>query len=280
MTKTVRYQTSAGTLIADVSGPDSAPLVVLMHGGGQTRYSWAGTASKLADAGYRVINLDARGHGESDWAPDGDYTPAAHAGDLRTVLRNESRPVALVGASMGGMTALYAAGNGQDIDALVLVDIVPRPAREGIAKITAFMRRHPEGFAAIEEAADAVAAYNPHRPRPRDPSGLRKNLRLREDGRLYWHWDPRMLEMGGEDNLVQRERDMLNACERIACPVLLVRGGQSDVVDAEGIAQLQAHLPQLEVTDISGAGHMVAGDRNDAFATGVIPFLARHMPVR
>lgn len=281
MVQTVRYRTPSGIdVVADVNGARDAPVVVLMHGGGQTRHSWSGTMSKLVEDGYRVINLDARGHGESDWAKDGDYTPVAHAADLGAVLHDESGPVALVGASMGGMTALYAAGNGQRTDVLMLVDIVPRPAREGIEKITTFMNSHREGFAELEDAVAAVAAYNPHRPRPRDPSGLRKNLRLRDDGRLYWHWDPRMLEMRGEDNLQQREKDMLDACSRIHVPALLVRGAQSDVVDQEGIAQFRRYLPQLEVTEIGGAGHMVAGDRNDAFASGIAPFLKWHMPPR
>jgi pimeloyl-ACP methyl ester carboxylesterase len=274
-----RYRSPSGiSLSADVGGPEGGALVVLMHGGGQTRHSWSGTMRKLVGEGFRVINLDARGHGESDWANDGDYTPAAQASDLASVLCNETGPVTLVGASMGGMTALFAAGNGQRADALVLVDIVPRPARKGIEKITTFMTSHGQGFAALEEAVEAVAAYNPHRARPRDPSGLRRNLRLRDDGRLYWHWDPRLLEMRGEDNLRQREEDMLDACSRIRNPVLLVRGGQSDVVDENGIAQLKMHLPQLEVVDVSGAGHMVAGDRNDAFGAALLPFLRRNMP--
>lgn len=274
---TTRYRTPSGlTLAADVGGRDGAPLVVLLHGGGQTRHSWSGTMQTLRGAGYRVINLDARGHGESDWSADGDYSPMAQARDLAPVLDGEDGPVALVGASMGGMTALTAAGSGQTLAALVLVDIVPRPAREGIAKITAFMSSHPDGFAQLEDAAQAVAAYNPHRPRPADPSGLRKNLRLCDDGRLYWHWDPRLLDM--RRDLEKHESDMLAACARIHAPVLLVRGAESDVVDADGIAHLRQHLPQLEDIDISGAGHMVAADRNDAFGAGILPFLQRHMP--
>lgn len=274
---TTRYRTPSGLMLAaDVEGPAGAPLVVLLHGGGQTRHSWSGTMGRLVAKGYRAINLDTRGHGESDWAADGNYAPEVQASDLAAVLDGERGPVALAGASMGGMTALHAAGNGLPIAALVLVDIVPRPAREGIAKITAFMSRHPDGFARLEDAAEAVAAYNPHRPQPSDPSGLRKNLRLRDDGRLYWHWDPRLLEMG--DDLDKQERAMLAACARIHAPVLLVRGAESDVVDATGIAHLRRHLPQLEDIDVGGAGHMVAADRNDAFADGMLPFLLRHMP--
>ncbi|HEX4460350.1 MAG TPA: alpha/beta hydrolase, partial [Polyangia bacterium] len=264
------------TLSADVGGDASAPPVILMHGGGQTRHSWAGAMRELVAAGYYVVNLDARGHGDSDWSARGDYRTAVQAEDLRAVIRQLPRRPAVVGASMGGMTALYAVGTAPTpiADALVLVDIVPRVELVGADRIGHFMRAHPAGFATIDEAVDAVAAYNPHRPRPRDPSGLMRNLRRRDDGRLHWHWDPKFVAQTFES----AEPPLLvgplhEAADRVRIPTLLVRGLRSDLVSDRGIAELRTHLPQLEVLDISGAGHMVAGDKNDAFNDGVIAFL-------
>ncbi|MET0363947.1 MAG: alpha/beta fold hydrolase, partial [Sphingobium sp.] len=153
-------------IIGDVGGDPSRPTVALMHGGGQTRHSWSGAMRALVQAGYHVINFDARGHGESDWSPDGVYTLSVRARDLGEILRDLRGPVAFVGASMGGATALYAVGEQVPPApaALVMVDIVPRPNPVGTGKIKAFMGANPEGFATLEEAADAVAAYNPHRP--------------------------------------------------------------------------------------------------------------------
>lgn len=268
------------TLTADVAGDPAAPTVVLLHGRGQTRHSWAEAMRSLADAGYHVVNYDARGHGESGWAEDADYSLEARAADLKALLSAVSGPVALVGASMGGMTAFHLVGTNQApaAKALVMVDIVPRTAPEGVRKIQTFLHRGREGFASLEEAADAVAAYNPSRPRPADISGLAKNLRHGEDGRLYWHWDPKWPENKGRSDEVVRE--LLAMAGEVTIPSLLVRGLRSELVRDEGVAEFRAHFPVLEVYDVKGAGHMVAGDRNDAFNDGVIGFLRRHFPVR
>ena len=280
---TQRFLTPDGvTLVADVGGPPDAPTVILSHGGGQTRHSWSKAALELAARGYQVINVDMRGHGESDWAPDGAYTLEAGAHDLRTIIGSVKRPVALVGASMGGMLSFYTVATSEtpSVDALILVDIVLRPAREGEQRIKKFMRGNPNGFATLDEAVDAVAAYNPARPRPNDPSGLMRNLRLRDDGRLYWHWDPRLLEAEPGVEPPERADILVSLAGNVTIPTLLVRGGQSDIVDAEGIEELQRLVPQTEILEVGGAGHMVAGDRNDAFNAGVIAFLEKHMPAK
>jgi pimeloyl-ACP methyl ester carboxylesterase len=189
-----------------------------------------------------------------------------------------TRP-ALVGASLGGATALLAAGSDpMAAEALVLVDIVPRLEREGADKIAEFMRQHQNGFDDLDQAADAVAAYNPHRPRPRDPVGLMKNLRRRDDGRLYWHWDPRFINQSRRAEPPQFADAMLAAAGRISVPALLVRGLQSDIVSSGGVAELRRAMPRIEVCDIAGAGHMLVGDRNDAFNSAVVRFLGRALP--
>lgn len=278
-TEVRRYPVPGGIDVeADVGGDPSRPAVILLHGGGQTRHSWGGALRELLRQGFHVINLDARGHGNSGWAPDGDYSLEAMADDLRAVIATLSSPPALVGASMGGCTALYAVGMSEKplASALVLVDVVPRINMEGGQKIADFMGSGLNGFATLEEASDAVAAYNPHRPRPKDISGLMKNLRLREDGRLHWHWDPRFFRNEKRMEPPQFAEKLLTAAERVRVPSLLVRGMQSDIVSEAGVQEFREHLPSLEVYDVIGAGHMVAGDRNDAFNDGVIGFLQRH----
>src|SRR5271168_3362663 len=137
-----RYAGAKGIgLAADVDGDPAAPTVILLHGGGQTRHSWGGAMRQLALRGYQVINLDARGHGDSQWASDGDYTLEVLAQDLESVIGTlRSRP-ALVGASMGGATALLVAGkNASNLAAaLILVDVVPRIDTDGANKIRSFM---------------------------------------------------------------------------------------------------------------------------------------------
>jgi pimeloyl-ACP methyl ester carboxylesterase len=265
-------------LVADDIGPMTAPVVILMHGGGQTRHSWSGAAQALAQGGYRVINVDLRGHGESEWSEAGAYTLDDRVADVEAIVAQLEQPFALVGASLGGATSIHAVASAITPAAVVLVDIVPHPEPEGINRIVGFMRAHPDGFATLGEAVDAVAAYNPARPRPRDPAGLMRNLRQRDDGRLYWHWDPRVISHRPEDFHETVQRSAVSLAEA-GVPVLLVRGLKSDVVSDAGVAAFRELVPHLEVADVGGAGHMVAGDRNDAFNDAAIAFLERHMPL-
>lgn len=276
--ETIRIPVAPGVEIAaDVAGRRGAPTVILGHGGGQTRHSWDRAEHQLAEAGYFAINYDLRGHGDSDWSPDGDYAITTRAEDLIKVAAQGSATVALVGASLGGITALVAACIGLEPAALVLVDIVPKMSPKGVAKIREFMMASPDGFANLEEAADAISAYYPDRPRPKDLSGLNKNLRHHDDGRYRWHWDQRMMTdaRANPEHLLEL-LDAADWTDRV--PTLLVRGMKSDIVDEAGVADLRRRIPALEIADIRGAGHMVAGDKNDEFNAAVIEFLARVMP--
>jgi non-heme chloroperoxidase len=271
-----RFRTPDGlTLVGDVGGSEDAPTIVLLHGGGQTRHSWAGAMQRFIDAGYRVANYDARGHGDSEWSETGDYSLPAFAADLVSVLASLRRPIALIGASLGGLTSFYALGSSDRpvADALVMVDVVLRPEKTGTDKVRQFMTAHHKGFETLEEASAAVAAYNPRRPRPSDPAGLRKNLRLRPDGRLYWHWDPLFIDQSVDD----RTDLLLSVADRMTVPTLLVRGEHSDVVTDAGVAEMRSLVPQTEVRILAGTGHMIAGDRNDGFIQDVSDFLQRHL---
>jgi pimeloyl-ACP methyl ester carboxylesterase len=270
-------------LRASVLGEPGSPAVVLLHGGGQTRHSWGTTARALAEQGWISYTVDLRGHGESEWPADGDYSLDAFTGDVVEIARQFDAPPALVGASLGGVSSLLAVGEHGDglARALVMVDVAPRIEHEGAARIGAFMRaRLQDGYASLDEVADAIAAYNPHRPRPDDLSGLRKNLRQREDGRWAWHWDPRFMTWR-EDADIPRGTGLIDAgrlssaAQRVRIPTLLVRGKVSDLLSEEGARELLELIPHAEFADVEGAGHMVAGDRNDLFNEAVTSFLTR-----
>jgi non-heme chloroperoxidase len=266
-------------IAGDTWGDTSGPLVILLHGGGQTRHAWGGTGRQLGQAGYHAVALDARGHGDSDWSADGNYNQDLMVRDLVSVITalGNARPV-LVGASMGGGVSLVSAGEDRvDATALILVDIVPRIETEGTGKIQAFMRQAPDGFASLEEVADAISTYRPYRARPHNLEGLGKNVRLGADGRYHWHWDPRYLDSTLD---VHKRYKRFSACARhLTLPTLLVRGGSSDVVSEQGAQEFLQMCPQAELVNVQSAGHMVAGDRNDIFGQAAIEFLARKVPV-
>jgi non-heme chloroperoxidase len=273
------WQGVGGVRIAgDAWGDPNGPLVLLQHGGGQTRHAWKGAGEKLGRAGYHAIAFDARGHGDSDWAPDGLYGQDVMVEDLKCVIAalGNKRPV-LVGASMGGGTSLTAVGEDHvDATALVMVDIGPRIEPEGVGKIMAFMSQKPEGFESLEEVAAAIATYQPQRTRPKNLDGLAKNVRLGQDGKYHWHWDPQF--RAGRFDMAKRQA-RLEACARaLTLPTLLVRGGLSDVLTEEGAQEFLKLCPHAEYVNVTGAGHMVAGDRNDVFGTSVIAFLQRVVP--
>lgn len=267
-------------LAADLYGDEADPPVLLLHGGGQTRHAWGSAATQLAAAGNFAISIDLRGHGHSDWSPDGTYDMTRFAADVGSIASSLGRPPTLVGASLGGLASLVAVGESSEpiATALVLVDVTPRIEVEGRQKIQAFMRAGMRGFDSLEDAADSIAAFIPHRPRPTDLSGLAKNLRQRGDGRWYWHWDPRWLGnhegVDGQGGLVHHDR-LTDAARRVDIPTLLVRGRMSDIVSEEGVRELLELVPHAEVVDVAEAGHMVAGDKNDAFNAAVIEFVAR-----
>ena len=283
--QTIDLPGAAGlTLRADVAGPLDGQPVVLMHGGGQTRHAWRRAVLALAAEGWRALAFDARGHGDSGWAADGDYGVDAMCADLRAVAATLAQPPVLVGASMGGITALVATAETPGLArAVVLVDVVPNLELEGVQRIIDFMSARPDGFASLDEAAEAVAAYNPGRPRPPDPQGLAKNLRHGADGRWRWHWDPRFMAAdAGEQALrIRAIHDrVVAAAPQVRVPTMLVRGADSDVVSSAGALALGTQIPQLETVDVAGAGHMVAGDRNDAFNAAMLDFIRRRAPPR
>lgn len=266
-------------LVGDLyEGRPGGGVALLLHGGGQTRHAWRGTERRLADRGITAVAYDQRGHGDSDWPASGRYRFEDYAADLTMTAdalaqRFGRRPI-LIGASLGGIAGLLAEGEAERpvLSALVLVDVTPRMDPAGVAKVIGFMGdRVAEGFATIEEAADAVAAYLPNRARPTSLDGLKKNLRLHADGRWRWHWDPRFLDGPRRDAGVTER--LVAAAGRLTIPTLLVRGRQSELVSEAHAEEFLRLVPHAAFADVSGAGHMVAGDRNDVFADAVLGFL-------
>ena len=267
-------------LAAEVAGDEGAPSVVFFHGGGQTRHAWGTTLDVLGQEGWRAYSVDLRGHGDSEWSPEGDYTLDGFLTDVQAIARSLDDQPVLVGASLGGIASLAAIGESPEpiARALVLVDVAPNIDRGGADRIGEFMMAHIDGFDSLDEVADAVAAYNPHRPRPTNLSGLKKNVRQREDGRWFWHWDPAFMvgRFGSADetrtSVIQPER-LERAAKTLTIPTLLVRGRMSDLLTDDGSKEFLELVPHAGFVEVGGAGHMVAGDRNDLFNDAIVGFL-------
>lgn len=274
------------TIAAEAWGNANNSPVLLLHGDGQTRHSWGDTAKVLANQGWYAIAYDARGHGESSWSPKGEYDLESLVQDLKVIISKVGNKPALVGASMGGITSMLTQGESNEslASAVILVDVAPKVEEKGVERIFQFMSANVEkGFASLEEAADSVAAYLPHRPKPKTLERLEKNLRTKEDGRYYWHWDPQMLEgwkKSTPETILKDTQRMYTAANNLNVPTLIVRGGMSDVVSEKVMAEFLDKVPHVKSVDVSGAGHMVAGDSNHAFSNAVIQFLEEVYPAK
>lgn len=262
------------SLAIETRGPADGAPVLFAHGFGQSRHAWTRAAETLAARGRRTITFDARGHGDSGRLTGGGYRLEQFENDLLAVARRLGQPPVLVGASMGGLLGLVAAGETRPdpFRALVLVDITPRWESAGVARMLGFMRAHPHGFADYDEAIAAIASYLPHRTRQKRRHELEPLLRRGDDGRLRWHWDPALLETIAHEGERYQPR-LLEAARRIEVPVLLVSGGRSDVVSRDTIAEFMRLLPHAQHVQLPHATHMLAGDANDAFAGAIETFI-------
>lgn len=264
-------------IAADSYGDPAGPLVILMHGGGQTRLAWRGLGRALAEAGCFAVAFDARGHGDSDWSPQGDYSQDALAQDLETVAAHLGRrPAVLVGASMGGMTALVAtAERGFPARAIALIDVAPLTEDSGYRRIRGFMLDSAGGFASLDEAAASVARYRGAETGRGDPAKLARSLRRTPEGRLRWHWDPRLLASRHAE-VPTRGARLADCVRRIQAPMLLLRGAHSDFVSPASVRHFLSLSPHAAHAEVPGAGHMITGDANDAFGTALRGFVLRN----
>jgi pimeloyl-ACP methyl ester carboxylesterase len=252
------------------------PPVVLLHGGAQTRHAWKGTTDALVAARHHVLAPDLRGHGESEHSAAGDYSIEALVEDLHAVLGLVDGPAVLVGASLGGLISMcFAAAHPALVRALVLVDVVARNHPAGEERIRRFLASHLDGFESMDEVVDAVADYQPHRPRPADASGLEPYVRPGVDGRLYWHWDPAFLLAGNRSWTFGKLEDLEHAGRSVRCPTHVLVGGDSDVVDGTAVARFRELIPHVEVSVVERAHHMIAGDQNDEFSGALLRVLER-----
>ena len=263
-------------LMADLFGRNSSRPVVFAHGGGQTRHAWRKTGGRLATLDFQSVCIDLRGHGDSGWCPNGDYRIEAFAEDLIRVSQTLETPPALVGASLGGIAAMVAAGELHPgvFSAVVFVDVTPHMEMSGIEKIVGFMTEHvDQGFESLSEAAEVISSYLPHRPKPKNLSGLEKNLKVGDDGRFRWHWDPRFVTGMNRPSASRDPERLANALTKIDVPVMLVRGQMSELVSQQSVEQFLKLKPTATLCDVADASHMVAGDDNDAFTDAVAEFL-------
>ena len=251
-------------------GTAGQPSLLCLHGITQTAHSWDEVAPALART-HHVRALDQRGHGDSTWAPDGDYRLTTQNGDIERFLGAiDAAPAILVALSMGGLVALTLAARRPDlVRALVVVDIAPEVQRGGVDNIRTFVAATDE-LDTFEDFVQRAHSFNPRRSVDNIRARLRHNLRQLPNGRWTWKYDPALRNPA---RVGDGMTDLWEQVARITCPVLIVRGGESDILDPE-VAERFGGIVGAEVRTVPGAGHSVMGDNPTGFLAAVEPFLA------
>ena len=254
--------------------PDS-PAMLLLHGFAQTCHSWDFVALSFCDR-FHVMALDQRGHGDSDWSPDGDYSPEAHQRDLHAIVEALGlNDFVLIGLSMGGRNSFtYAANSGDKVKALVIVDAAPENLRGGGENIRRFVQQEDE-LDSVDEFVARVQRFNPRRPVEQIRGSILHNLKQLTNGKWSWKYDKRLRSperrMGSDPQAAER---LWGYVESLRCPTLVVRGGASDVVALETADAMRGRIPNGRLATVENAGHLVMGDNPAGFQRAVAGFLA------
>lgn len=268
----IRFKGDGLELAGTAYGDPAAPPVFFFHGGGQSRNAWLGSAKRVSEAGYYGISFDLRGHGDSDWAKDGDYLLDAFGRDVEQLICQFDQPVTLVGASRGGQAALVGGSRHPGrVRLIMLADVAPMMRDDGVDGIREFFAEGEAGFASLDEAANSLSRHLVQ-PRIDDTSRLSRAMRKDKAGRWHWRWDPAT----GKREFLHPPSEgeaLLAAAARVKSPVVLVRAELSHLLTDEGVERFQQLAPQLEVITAIGVGHMFTADRNDNFAAQLLECL-------
>ncbi|MBI51067.1 MAG: hypothetical protein CL781_07045 [Chloroflexi bacterium] len=256
-------------------GDPSNPTMLLLHGFAQQCHSWDFVALAFADR-YRIIALDQRGHGDSDWASDGDYSPETQQKDIEAFVNSLGiQRFVLMGLSMGGRNSFtYAANNPDRVEALIIVDAGPENVRTGTQNIRNFVEQEDE-LDSIDAFVDRVIKYNPRRDPIQIRGSIVNNLRELPNGKWTWKYDKILRSpgrMAGTQDPDMTNR-LWNYVESLQCPTLVVRGDKSDIIATNTADEMANRIPNGKVAIVENAGHLVMGDNPSGFESAVTQFI-------
>ena len=254
-------------------GNDGKQPILFLHGGMQQGHSWDLVGLSLCPD-YHVLAPDARGHGDSQWAPDGDYSVEAHIRDLEGLVQALGLDqFILVGHSMGGRTAyIFASLNPDKVKALVIVDVGPEVRAQGAARIQRF-RELPDELDSYLEFADRVQEYT-GRARTHVLGSLKYSIRQLPNGKWTWKHD-KLFRTPGFQVDSWPEKKMWDCLGRLRCPTLIIRGEETDILTSEVMERMLTVIPRSDSALVPRAGHLVPGDNPADFLVAMRAWLAR-----
>ncbi|PPQ28044.1 alpha/beta fold hydrolase [Rhodopila globiformis] len=254
-------------------GEADAPAIVLLHGGHQSAHSWDLVSLHLAQR-YRVLALDQRGHGDSEWARDVTYSNHEMSLDAEAFIQAMGlvRPV-LVGHSMGGRnTMLLMRRNAMPLRGAVIVDVGPELSDKGRAAIAGFVQVNQE-FDDLEDFVRNVRRYDPYRSRAHIERTVKYNMLQRADGKYISKCDSNPRRLGIVRASGPQENITLQDAAGFGLPVLLVRGANSSILAADAAERFAAALPRGQLVTVPDCGHNVHGQNTKGFIAVLDEFL-------
>lgn len=254
-------------------GAVDAPPIVLLHGGHQSAHSWDLVSLHLAQR-FRVLALDQRGHGDSEWARDVAYTNHEMSLDAEAFIgaMGLQRPI-LMGHSMGGRNAMLLTRRSPSLlRAMVIVDVGPEVSDRGRAMIAGFVRDNEE-FDDLEHFVRNVQQYDPYRSREHIERTVKYNMLQRADGKFVSKCDGNPRRLGVVRGVGPQENITLDDAPAFDLPVLLVRGADSRILTADAAERFRAALPRGELVSVPNCGHNVHGQNTLGFIEAVQGFL-------
>ncbi|MSQ06084.1 MAG: alpha/beta hydrolase [Dehalococcoidia bacterium] len=248
-------------------GNPANPTILMLHGGSQQAHSWDFVSLPLSEQ-FHIVALDQRGHGDSDWAADGDYSTEAHQRDIDGFVQAQGlRDFHLIGHSMGGRNSyVWASRHPGTLKSLVIVDTGPEGQARGRNRIQSF-RELPDELDSLDEFASRVQEYT-GRTREQVLGALKYSIRQRPDGKWSWKYD-KLLRTPGQRTPQWTPEQLWEAVSRIDCPTLVMRGGDSDIFADATMRKMEQVIPQCTTVTVPKAGHLVAGDNPVDFLKAV-----------
>lgn len=254
-------------------GNEGNPKILMLHGNSQQAHSWDFISLALSDR-YHIFALDQRGHGDSDWAPDADYSLEAQVADLDGFVKAQGFDrFVLMGHSMGGRNSyVWASRNSELLRGLVIVDTGPDTQLRGRDRIKTF-RELPDELDSFQEFSQRVQEYT-GRSQQQVEGALKYSIRQRPDGKWTWKYDKAMRDPNSRESGWEPQQ-LWDCVGRISCPTLVTRGERSDLFSEETMEKMQEVIPDCETVTIAKAGHLVQGDNPAGFLAAVEGWLGR-----
>jgi len=248
-------------------GEPGRPQILLLHGGNQSAHSWDLVSLHLSDR-YHVFALDQRGHGDSEWNREQDYSIDSMVGDAVAFIADQQlRDPIVFGHSMGGRIALTMATEHPELArALVIVDVGPEISAEGSKTIQHFVVHNVE-FDDLEIFLDNVQKYDPFRTRAHIERTVKYNMLRRADGKYISKVDHRRIPLRNSELTLDHVRTL-------KCPVLVLRGAESNILEPEAAVRFVDALPNGRLVTVPRCGHNVHSGNTPGFLEAITPFLA------